>query len=549
LTKNKNYSFKSLIFIKMNINEDETNIQTIETTLTSRGKELKPFWNDKVKKISTSLWLPEKKKLKPSVDNPFLTIQTSNAYESLYVHFDYDEMGGQTPEAEDKITPSVLSENISYFAPSPNTTFIRSMKIRIYPTLKQKNVLNLWFGVYRWAYNEAKIFSEKHKVYSFSKVRNSLRTENGFLIPKKWNKNVIPERIIVGAIKDYCSNFKTSMTLLRTHQIRHFEIHSKRKKLLTQTLNLEKQCFGKGNVLFVKFKVPTITKKGEIIECGDEKGLSLRGSYKYKSKRRKKKVVSIEDIKINHDCRISYQNGKFYLLIPHRKKEDIFEPEHKIISIDSGIRTFQTGYCPDGHSIEIGKDITTKLKHLYNRVDVLNRKYFNTRVDGTFLREFKHRRTELFRKKRRTYEKIRNKIDDIHWKAISNLTQNYENIIISDFKTKSLLRLKLRRISKRVLNTLSHYRFRQRLIEKCNAHANYLFIADESYTSKTCGRCGRINQSLGSKKVFICPYDDCDYESDRDISAGRNILLKTLSELESLGFVTFHRPERYTGSS
>jgi putative transposase len=45
----------------------------------------------------------------------------------------------------------------------------------------------------------------------------------------------------------------------------------------------------------------------------------------------------------------------------------------------------------------------------------------------------------------------------------------------------------------------------------------------EEYTSKTCTKCGRINQKLGGSKVFRC---GCGMVLDRDFNGARNILLK-----------------------
>ena len=241
----------------------------------------------------------------------------------------------------------------------------------------------------------------------------------------------------------------------------------------------------------------------------------------------------IAELNIEKDSRISYENLNFFLLIPYMKEELKTNPRHTVISLDSGIRTFQTGYCPEGHTIEICKDTNSKLKKYYSRLDELNTRYFATKKDnGSFAKDFKGKRTAISRRRKRYFEKIRNIIDDMHWKTIKFLTENYQDIIISDFRVKELLQLnELRHISKRVLSSLSHYRFRQRLIEKCQARGNYLGIFDESYMSKTCSRCGKINQNLGSSKIFSCPF--CYYIADRDINAARNIYLKTLDFLNS----------------
>ena len=46
----------------------------------------------------------------------------------------------------------------------------------------------------------------------------------------------------------------------------------------------------------------------------------------------------------------------------------------------------------------------------------------------------------------------------------------------------------------------------------------------EAYTSKQCGRCGTLQDKLGSSLLFTC--GQCALESDRDIHAARNILLR-----------------------
>jgi transposase len=75
--------------------------------------------------------------------------------------------------------------------------------------------------------------------------------------------------------------------------------------------------------------------------------------------------------------------------------------------------------------------------------------------------------------------------------------------------------------------TLSHYSFQQRLLSKSEEYTNCkVHIVDESYTSKTCGKCGEINTTLGSSKLFICGNTSCRTELDRDCNGARNILIK-----------------------
>ena len=86
--------------------------------------------------------------------------------------------------------------------------------------------------------------------------------------------------------------------------------------------------------------------------------------------------------------------------------------------------------------------------------------------------------------------------------------------------------------SKRVINSrtahlmqnLSFYKFKTKLQSLCNKRGCNLYIVDESYTSKTCGKCGELNNNLKGSKIFKCT--KCNLVIDRDWNGARNILLK-----------------------
>jgi putative transposase len=72
-----------------------------------------------------------------------------------------------------------------------------------------------------------------------------------------------------------------------------------------------------------------------------------------------------------------------------------------------------------------------------------------------------------------------------------------------------------------------HYKFREKLLHRSRRSLCEVKIQNESYTSKTCGSCGELNQKLGSSDTFLCP--SCGYEVHRDINGARNILFRALS--------------------
>ena len=80
-------------------------------------------------------------------------------------------------------------------------------------------------------------------------------------------------------------------------------------------------------------------------------------------------------------------------------------------------------------------------------------------------------------------------------------------------------------ITKRRMQGLSHFQFQEKLKYLCKKHGNKLYLVDESYTTKTCGCCGNINNNVGSSHIYKC--NKCNYEADRDIHGARNIWIKT----------------------
>jgi putative transposase len=51
---------------------------------------------------------------------------------------------------------------------------------------------------------------------------------------------------------------------------------------------------------------------------------------------------------------------------------------------------------------------------------------------------------------------------------------------------------------------------------------------EESYTTKTCGCCGKINTKVGGSSTFNC--EKSGYKEDRDVNGARNIWIKTMTE-------------------
>ena len=180
--------------------------------------------------------------------------------------------------------------------------------------------------------------------------------------------------------------------------------------------------------------------------------------------------------------------------------------------------------------MEIGKKVTDVVKDKQEKIKTLQ----------SLITKENNKRTRYNMKKRcfllRT--KIKNVVSDFHWKISNFLVTNFSTIIIPKFETHDMVQKKDRTLNKTSVNNLSvlsHYKFLEKLKIKCIEHKRLLFIVNESYTSKTCGCCGTINNS-SSSETFKC--SNCNIMVDRDFNGARNILIRTLNTLNKVGVDT-----------
>lgn len=133
---------------------------------------------------------------------------------------------------------------------------------------------------------------------------------------------------------------------------------------------------------------------------------------------------------------------RYYLHVPvdmyiSPPKKNSVESQN-VISLDTGVRTFQTGYSVhregekedicSGEIIEIGKGDSIYLLSLLKKTDSLEKKHQKTKK-----KKYQKQRLKLF-------VRIRNLVSELHWKTISFLLSNYSTIIIPDFRISGMVR-------------------------------------------------------------------------------------------------------------
>ncbi len=137
---------------------------------------------------------------------------------------------------------------------------------------------------------------------------------------------------------------------------------------------------------------------------------------------------------------------------------------------------------------------------------------------------------------KKVWEKLKYRIKHIHEVVCRHFVANYGLVSLGDLGVSQVVKKNraeggLPRSVKDDLHLWKHHDFRERLKHRGRESGCTIVILDESFTSVTCGVCGKENKTLGTSKIFDCP--SCGYRTDRDINGARNILQKTLGLLKT----------------
>ncbi len=458
-------------------------LQTLVRGLIGKEKVLRPFWNNQCKESSLRLWLP--------IETDYVDSHSSYWSRSLR------SMESNSWFSMKKlISPHSQSLQMTSFLSSMSTPAgqwekedMIARKIRIYPTPDQRNVFRRWMGTRRYVYNKvlSGIKNDKEKI-NFMDLRNKHVTSKNNDTLKDWELEV-PKDIRAGAIRDLVKNYTTAFSLLKKGNIAHFRMSYCKKK-----------------------DTPSIEIPKSAIQWDKEKGFSIYKTYNLGEIRASKRQSKKDHTEIKHDCRLMFKNHQWYLVIPiKQKREKVGHKKSKICSLDPGITTFQTVYSPD-RVYKFQRDPVV-LKRLQVKLDKMQS-----------LRDKKQIGKQHYkRRERKLYQRQEDLIDDLHFKTANILTKEYQIILLPSFESQKMVK-KGKRICRNLLQ-LRHYRFKQRMKEKCEQRCCELRICTEEYTSKTCGWCGELN-ILKDYNVFEC--SECKLKIDRDINGARNIFIKNL---------------------
>lgn len=381
---------------------------------------------------------------------------------------------------------NLYKENISI------TPIIRDRKIRIYPTQRQKTLFKKWIGVSRKFYNETvSIYKEGSD--------------------KKWNKvyQDIAEKF---KDLDYIKSvpYQVKKGAVREHDNALFINKSKSKK--------------SGKPFVMKYKSKKNPKQGCFIPKTAVKSSGIYHTIAGKLKMKEKEwFISSDNKPLDNicSCRLVLEHGKWFIIIPKKIETKNIDNQDGIVAIDPGIRTFATYFSIDGSFGKLGKNAFERILNLNLKIDKLT---------GRISKEKdKKKKSNLKRSINNTRFRIKNLVNELHWKVIRFFTNRFKVIIFPPFNVSEMVKKSKRKLSKKVVRSMYCFRFfefKERLKMKCDEYGLTYIESSEAYTSKTNSFTGKLIENLGSKENFV--YDNISV--DRDINGARNILIRAMRD-------------------
>lgn len=350
--------------------------------------------------------------------------------------------------------------------------------------MNQKLILKKWFDTTRYVYNKGLEEINKNSKQSFYDLRNKLVTSKGNQL-NDWELEV-PKDVRAGSLRDLIKARNIAFTNLKNGNINKFSMKFRTKRSGIKSIEVPKSSV-RYNSESDNIEIFKTYKLGPIKIC---------------------KRDSIPVNFLNNDQKFDLRmivdkRGHYYLIIPYESKIKS-NKSNDLCSLDPGIRKFQTLYS--------------------------NKEAIKFTVNKESLRKFKNRisnkpHRQINKKNIKLWNRHKNLITDMHDKIINYLVNNYSTIFLPKFESQKLTKNKSKTFNFNLLN-LQHYRFKERLRTKCIEYSSKFIDCTEEYTSKTCTRCGVLNE-IGMSEIFEC--SSCKLKIDRDLNGSRNILLKNIN--------------------
>ena len=491
---------------------------------TTKGKVLKPYWNEQAAAISSLLWLPTKTGLQDLESNSSNTCLPSMGVNSWYSMKMY-----ANPTPRENLQKIYLQSSIFFPAdcmvngeawvrsmsgePARTNSAIqitKSKKIRVFPSMEQKKILSGWFGISRLAYNRSIDYLNQDGVKA------------NFMANKKEIYHSLPE------FSATCPS-----------HIRQYAIKDAHEAMKAQKV----KCLKTGQTFQMKFRSRKTPKQVIKFSVSD----FVNGLYKTKLGFLKMSEPLPDNI---CDAQLTLHNGQYHMVIPFKTNLTVTENQgsgkcnwsghppsglgfsharaplqDSVVALDPGVRTFQTFFSPESCG-EIGKSDIGRIYRLCSFLDkLMSKKQWNAAA--------------------RMRIRIKDLVKELHHKTAHFLCSNFKVILLPTFETSQMVNKanrKIRTKTARAMMSWCHFEFKLFIKNKAREFGCKVVDVCEAYTSKTCSWTGELI-NVGSSKTIKSKVDG--RSMDRDINGARGIFIRALvdtpcDEFSSLREVAFN---------
>lgn len=359
-------------------------------------------------------------------------------------------------------------------------------KFRLYPTKEQETKLTNHFGCVRFVYNH---FLDR-------RVKFYLQAKEQDLEKKSLNYNDDAREL---------TSIKKEITWLK-------EVNSQSLQHVLKHLESGFNRFYKKLAGFPRFKNKRNKQSFRIPQH-----VRVEGSKLYIVKFREGIKVKLHRTIEGNICNATISRnkaGQYFVCIGVQRHIEKHEPNENQVGVDLGVKALAT--CSDGkmfHNIKPYRTLEKKRRMLA--------KTLSRRAKGSRGRE------KARRKLARLDLKIANIRNDYLHKVSHKLVSKNQTIVMEDLNVKGMM--SNRKLSKSIWDC-SLYELVRQIKYKCEWYSrDFLQVNRWFPSSKTCGSCGYVNDSLKlADRTWVCPR--CSVRHDRDVNAAKNILQQGLNQ-------------------
>jgi len=367
----------------------------------------------------------------------------------------------------------------------------KTFKYRIYPTKKQRSIMELMLEECRWLYNQ--FLYERKTKWEQNKLNISCYDQNNSL------KNMKLQR--------------PSLSLVHSQVLQDI---SKRVDLAFRAFfrrckSGEKPGYPrfKGKGVYDSFTYPQYNIKSPSFRFIDDNHIKLAKIGMVKTKKHRKVLGNMKICIVRKTS-----TGKWFICIScNDVSTKKLKSNKKTIGIDVGIKSFAV--LSDGTKIDNPKF----LKHEEKSLAKSQRKHSKKKTKRT--------RKVISR----IHERIKNKRSDFCHKQAHSLISEYGLICVEDLSIKNMLVTgKKKKLSKSILDAAWGL-FLGLLSFKAESAGRTVVKVNPAYTTQDCSGCGNRKVMKLSEREYECPV--CGLCMDRDLNAARNVLSVGLHTLVS----------------